>query len=380
MTHRIERLSLGAGTPGTRREVMLHRFGAPGARPKAYFQAAIHADEIPALLAAHHLVRRLMAAEAQGAIRGEVVVAPFANPIGLDQRVNSYHLGRHELGGGGNFNRDWPDLAPAAAEKVAGKLTESEDANVATIRAALLEAVAELQPLTQLDALRQALTGQAVDADLVFDLHCDDDALMHLFVIPQHWPLAAGIAAELGCRAVMLSEDSGGSSFDETCSMPWVKLAGQNPDHPIPAACLASTVELRGQRDVSDRLAEQDGSALFRALQRHGVIAGDPGPLPEALCEATPLAGCEFVKAPAPGVLSYQVALGERVERDQVIAWLIDPAAEDPNAGRRAIRAGTAGLILSRRDRLYLQPGETLAKVVGREPLATPRAKNLLGD
>ena len=60
MTHRIERLPLGAGTPGTRREVMLHRFGSPGARPKAYFQAAIHADEIPALLAAHHLVRRLM--------------------------------------------------------------------------------------------------------------------------------------------------------------------------------------------------------------------------------------------------------------------------------------------------------------------------------
>ncbi len=380
MTHRIERLPLGAGTPGTRREVMLHRFGTPGARPKAYFQAAIHADEIPALLAAHHLVRRLMAAEAEGAIQGEVVVVPFANPIGLDQQVNSYHLGRHELGGGGNFNRNWPDLAPAAAEKVASKLTESEDANVATIRAALLEAVAEMTPLTQLDALRQVLAGQAVDADLVFDLHCDDDALMHLFVIPQHWPLAAGIAAELGCRAVMLSEDSGGGSFDETFSMPWVKLAGLYPDHPIPAACLASTVEFRGQRDVSDRLAEQDGAALFRALQRHGVIAGDPGPLPEALCEATPLAGCEFVKAPAPGVLSYQVALGERVERDQVIAWLIDPAAEDPNAGRRAIRAGTAGRILSRRDRLYVQPGETLAKVVGREPLAKPRTKNLLGD
>ena len=106
MTHRIERRSLGAGTPGTRREVMLHRFGEPGARPKAYFQAAIHADEIPALLAAHHLVRRLMAAEVEGAIRGEVVVAPFANPIGLDQQVNATHLGRHELGGGGNFNRN----------------------------------------------------------------------------------------------------------------------------------------------------------------------------------------------------------------------------------------------------------------------------------
>ena len=36
MAHRVERLPLGAGTPGTRREVMLHRFGETGARPKAY--------------------------------------------------------------------------------------------------------------------------------------------------------------------------------------------------------------------------------------------------------------------------------------------------------------------------------------------------------
>jgi len=380
MTHSIERLPLGAGAPGTRREVMLHRFGRPGARPKAYFQAAIHADEIPALLAAHHLVRRLMAAEAEGAITGEIVVAPFANPIGLDQQVTSYHLGRHELGGGGNFNRNWPDLAPAAAEKIAGMLTDSEDANVATIRAALTEAVAEMTPRTQLDFQRQILAGQAVDADLVFDLHCDDDALMHLFLVPQHWPLAADIAAELGCRAVMLSEDSSGGSFDEAFSTPWVKLARQFPDHPIPAACLSSTVEFRSQREVNDKLAEADADALFRSLQRHGVIAGDPGPLPEALCEATPLTACEFVKAPAPGVLSYEVELGERVEKDQIIAWLIDPAAEDPNAGRQAIRAGTAGLILSRRDRLYVQPGETLAKVVGSEPLTAPRSKNLLGD
>ena len=77
MAHRVERLPLGAGTPGTRREVLVHRFGTPGARPKAYFQAALHADEIPAILVAHHLVRRL--AEAEGLIEGEVVVVPFAN-------------------------------------------------------------------------------------------------------------------------------------------------------------------------------------------------------------------------------------------------------------------------------------------------------------
>ena len=157
MAHRVERLPLGAGTPGTRREVLVHRFGTPGARPKAYFQAALHADEIPAILVAHHLVRRLAEAEAEGLIEGEVVVVPFANPIGLDQHLNATHLGRHDLGGAGNFNRNWPDLFEPVADKVEGKLTGSAEHNVARIRAAMAEAVAELEPRSQLDSLRLIL-------------------------------------------------------------------------------------------------------------------------------------------------------------------------------------------------------------------------------
>jgi len=190
----------------------------------------------------------------------------------------------------------------------------------------------------------------------------------------------ADIAAELGCRAVLLAEVSGGGSFDEAFAVPFTRLAERFPEHPIPAACLSGTVEFRGQRDVSDALAEADAGALFRSLQRHGLIGGDPGPLPEPLCEATRLDACEFLKAPAPGILSYAVELGERVAAGDVVAWLIDPAAEDPNQGRRAIRAGTDGLVLSRRDRLYVLPGATLAKIVGTETLPERRGRNLLGD
>ena len=157
MAHRVERLPLGAGTPGTAREVLVHRFGEIRARPKAYFQAALHADEIPAILVAHHLVRRLAEAEAEGLIEGEVVVVPFANPIGLDQHLNATHLGRHDLGGAGNFNRNWPDLFEPVADKVEGKLTGSAEHNVARIRAAMAEAVAELEPRSQLDSLRLIL-------------------------------------------------------------------------------------------------------------------------------------------------------------------------------------------------------------------------------
>src|SRR3546814_13289146 len=112
---------------------------------------------------------------------------------------------------------------------------------------------------------------------------------MHLFLIPAHWPAAADLAADLGCRAVLLAEDSGGSSFDEAFSTPWTRLAERFPDYPIPPACLSGTVELRGRSDVDNATAREDAQALFHSLQRFGVVAGNPPSPPAALCEATRL-------------------------------------------------------------------------------------------
>ncbi len=44
MTHKVGRIPLMAMSPGTVRSLVVHRFGAPGVRPKAYLQAAIHAE------------------------------------------------------------------------------------------------------------------------------------------------------------------------------------------------------------------------------------------------------------------------------------------------------------------------------------------------
>ncbi|HEX9789042.1 MAG TPA: succinylglutamate desuccinylase/aspartoacylase family protein [Kiloniellales bacterium] len=383
MARQIERIPLRGSTPGTRREVTLRRYGDAGARPKAYLQASLHADETPGLLVAHHLARMLDRAQADGAMRGEVVLVPYANPIGLSQYVNSAQLGRHDLRGGGNFNRNWPDLFPAVAEAVAGKLTASADENVATIRAALLAALDEVaaQPVQdELFSLRMALARHAVDADLALDLHCDELALMYIFVTPAHWPQARDLAAELGCRAVLLAEQSGGDSFDEAYSTPWIRLAERFPDHPIPAACMAGTAELRSQADVSDTFAEADAAALFRTLQRQGVIAGDPGPVPTPLCEATQLDACDTIKSPATGVLSFTVELGEQVRDGDIIAWLIDPGADDPAAGRQPIHTITDGLVLSLRAHKFTLSGMTVAKVVGTKTLPSRKGAYLLDD
>ena len=89
--------ALTSATPGVRVELQSLHFGTPGAGPKATLQAALHADEIPGLLVAHHLRERLAALEAEGRIAGEVVLVPVANPIGLAQRVLHGTMGRFEL-------------------------------------------------------------------------------------------------------------------------------------------------------------------------------------------------------------------------------------------------------------------------------------------
>lgn len=380
MQRSIEYLDLISPGPGSSRRLQLRRYGHKGQGPKAYIQASLHADEIPAMMVAHHLAQMLDAAAERGEIQGEIVLLPYANPVGLGQFVNGGHSGRYDLRGGGNFNRNWPNLFEMLGERLDGKLTDSPAENIEIIRAELRAALHEEAPHSEFHSLRLILARLAVDADLVFDLHCDDQALMHLFLIPDHWPLAHDIAAELGCRAVLLAEDSGGGSFDETFSTVWTHLAAKYAGHPIPAACLSGTVELRGQSDVEDSLAKDDAAALFRALQRHGAIAGDPGPLPEPQCEATRLDACEILRAPKPGVVAYAVALGAQVREGDIVAWIVDPAAEEPSQAREPVRAGTDGLILSRRDRRYVLPGMTLAKVVGHKTLPTRVGGPLLED
>ncbi|WP_026871256.1 succinylglutamate desuccinylase/aspartoacylase family protein [Inquilinus limosus] len=377
MSKTVRQIPLPSSAPGTSRAITVYGYGQPGARPKAYIQAGLHADELPGMLAAHHLLRRLDALDAAGAIRGEIVVVPAANPIGLSQSVLEYHVGRFALDGRGNFNRHYPDLAPIVAPRIAGQLTDDADRNIRLVRAALLAALAEQQPADETGALRKLLLGLSIDADFVLDLHCDNQAPVHVYLGTPLWPDAEDLARDLRAEVVLLAEDSGDNPFDEANSAPWWvlrKLLGDG--HPLPPACLAATIELRGQADVDDGTAQADAEALLRFLQRRGVVAGDPGPLPEALCGATPLAGNEMLRSPVAGIIAYAQPLGARLRRGDHVADIVDPTA-DPARARTPLHAGVDGVLWSLCIHRLVRPGDIVAKIAGAEPIEG-RGSNLL--
>jgi predicted deacylase len=375
------RIDLPAPAPGTRRTLLVHRFGTSGARPKAYFQAALHADEIPGLLVAQHLLRGLEQAQVEGRILGEVVVVPVANPIGLGQHLNGRLLGRFDHESTGNFNRGFPDLAAVALERLRGRLSADPMANVSVVRDVLRTVLTEQQASRETEALKLALLRLAIDADYVFDLHCDGESLLHLYASRWQSDDALALGAELGAAAILLEEEPGGNPFDEACAGPWWKLRESLAEEgPLPLACFATTVELRGQADVNDDYAAVDAAALLRFLQRRGIVAGERGPLPEPRCEPTPLNGVDVLTAPAAGVLVYRKQLGEFVAAGEVVAELIDPLGEPIGAARLEIQASTDGLVFARTTERLARPGQKFCKVAGRESLSYRQAGKLLED
>jgi len=376
MTKAVERIALPSPAPGTHRELTVHRYGRPGDRPRAYLQAALHADEHPGLLTLNHLIRILD--ETSDPIAGEIVIVPIANPIGLSQQLHGYLVGRYDFSGGLNFNRDFPELSETVAESVAGKLGDDPLANVELIRTALDSALRDLPRDSELKALRAILLGLSMTSDIVLDVHCDLEALLHIYASRHHRDIAAELGADLGARVVLLEEEAGGNPFDEANAGLWWKLRERLSDDRVPLACFAATVELRGQADVGDELALTDAENLYRFLQRRGVIGGDAGPLPAPLCEPTPLDGTDVIAAPTAGIVVYRKRLGDRVETGEVVAEVVDLTADDPLAARTPIVSRASGVLFSRQLHKLLTPGTSICKVAGSMPLPHRKAGNLL--
>jgi predicted deacylase len=383
MPHTQGRIALLQMTPGTRRSIAFHRFGKAGARPKAYLQAAIHANELPGAMALHHLMPMLAAADRARRIKGEIVVVPTVNPIGLAQLVGNNHLGRYELLGRDNFNRNWPDLAPAVAERVGEKLGQDAAANVAAIRRAALATLAALRPVNELQALRAAVMQLSVDADVVLDLHCDVEALLHLYISRRDWPgPARALAADLGAQATLYNDPYPEAlTFSGVHSALWARLAERFPGAEIPQACLSATVEYRGQPDVNHRYGKADARKLFRFFVRRGIIAGRAGGLPRLKAPATPIAGMDVGYCPKPGILVYHVREGARVRKGMAVCEVIDPADPRGPRARTQMLARTDGILFSRRpDGQLAWPGKVAFRIAGARELAHRKGMSGLDD
>lgn len=352
---------------GTRREITSFHYGPAGAGHKVYVQAALHADEAPGLLVAHHLRQVLARLEQEGKLKCEVVVVPVANPIGLAQWLSHSHVGRFDLLSAENFNRHYPDVLESVSGMITGKLGDDQQQNAVLIRRALIDAVNAREPKTELASLRQTLFTLAADADIVLDLHCDSEAMLHLYTGSPLWDRVEPLARYMGAVATLLETTSGEFPFDEACSRTWWLLREKFPAHPIPYGCVSVTVELRGHVDVTHRYAQQDTAAIINYLTALDFIDGVAPAMPELIAAATPLAGSEAIETPVSGVVSFLRELGETIKAGEVVADVTDPITGETIQ----LKATIEGILYARENRRFAHAGMRLCKIAGKVAFRT---------
>jgi predicted deacylase len=357
---------------GVHKTLTSFHFGQSGCGPKFYIQASLHAEELPGMLVAYHLRGLLQAAEAAGTIRGEIILVPVANPIGLAQRVDHKAMGRFELDTSENFNRHYPDLMKAITTTVRELLGTDGAANVSLVRAAIGDFLRAMQSQTELQSLRHMLLTLSHDADRVLDLHCDCEGVMHFYTEEACWPALEPLARLLGSEAILLAKNSGGGPIDECLSGVWWQLANtmaaEGRSVALPQGCCTTTIELRGEGDVAHAWAEADAKALFAYLELEGAIACAQAPIvPPLKCQPTPLAGSETLKASAAGVIVFAAQVGDRLEVGDLVAEIIDPIAHTA----QRVTAGVAGVFYARVHERYAVAGAELGKIAGAKPFRT---------
>lgn len=366
-------IPLTCGIPGTETAITAFCYGPVQGVRKVYVQASLHADELPGSLAAWQLCERLQALELQERVRAQIVVVPLCNPLGLRQKLLYSHVGRFDLATGQNFNRlrtiafYAETLARLQAEGVP-VLGQDAGANRETIRAAMRAALDERQPGNMLEALHIALLRLACDADLVLDLHCDKQAVLHLYTLPQLWPHLEPLACWLGSQCQIVSEDSQARSFDEVVSVPWVMLQQVFPDANIPLACHGVTVELRGENDLSRQWAQQDANAILQYLHHLGDVclpADEIRPMPALANKPHPLSGLVYVAAPVAGIVIYHVQPGVWVKQGELLAEVIDPVL--PRCV--PVYSPIEGFVFATDNQRFAHPQNTLLSLSGRSDM-----------
>jgi uncharacterized protein len=367
MAHTVE-INLPSQTPGVVHKLCKHTFSGGSNRRSVYIQAGLHADEHPGLLVIQHLLDHLQQLEQQGLIDGRIVVRPFANPVGMGQQVFGQLPGRFNLANGENFNRNFPNIVA----KLESVLTTTRPAHndTAAMKALMLSALGDSIPAETVAANKYLLLHEALQHELFIDLHCDTSSILHIYANSNQRERALRLATSMGVKAVFLEEEAGGFPLDEAYAKAWKTLYAKefvDAEH----LGFSATVELRGQADVEDDIAEQDALGLLRFLCAEGLIQQKDASEHPAEAEQVivyPLEGVAHMEATATGIIAWKKALGSAVQRGDIIAEIL-PLDQQLGTPRIPVVSPVNGVLVARHHIRLVRAGQRIGMAAGTEPL-----------
>ena len=327
----VELIEIGADTPGQSNVLRVLTFEGSGNGPAVYLQAGLHAQEIPGLVALDQLLPKLQRAEKEGRLASTITVVPHANPIGLSQAVYGTNLGRFDVNSRTNFNRGFP---------------KPQQSPISLENASVVE------------TLKARLLSLALKADIVLDLHCDDEGPVYLYAPEPLLEGARTLSAALEAVAILTYKAGSGSSFEETVYLHWCHEVKGG----VPVGKFVSTIELRGVIDVSQSFGETDAANLYGYLVAIGAIRDGQPRFKDNNPFVSDEALAELIPTPVSGAVLYCVDVCEQVSAGQCVARIVGEAGTP----HHEILAPGNGFVMTRRERRFLRKGEDVLKILRR--------------
>ncbi|MFJ6328292.1 MULTISPECIES: succinylglutamate desuccinylase/aspartoacylase family protein [unclassified Rhizobium] len=335
--------------------IVAHRFGNPGIRPFVYLQGGLHADEVSSTVALEQLVRLLGELVGGSCIRGEIVVLPHCNPIGLKQFLLGRHQGRFSLSDGSNFNRGFPDMAAMLRPVLDAPSADFGRDRVAELGRHILTRQGTTGPTR---ALQAELMRLSWGADYVIDVHADMEASVHIYSSAVSWAKLRTVAGRLSARVVILAEESADRPFDEAHSRAWQDLG-------LPSSTASCTLELRGLSDVSAETASNDALGLLHFLGDIGAVeVAAPSP-PDPDTKTISLEDLEFVESPQSGIVMHLVDVGAPVTKGDIVARIFDPTNPSLDSAWTDVATQRDGCVFARWHQRVIQAGMPICKIAG---------------
>jgi len=356
---KIRNINLPNSSMGTTKSIRIFSFGDLDSENKVYIQAGLHAGEHPGILVAHHLLQKFSELEKQGKIKGRIDVVPIANPIGIDQFLNGEINGRYNFKDGMNFNRYFN------RDVVDEILSENKGQEIS--RQGLLNKVIQrlkiLKVNTQADALKNLLLCEALEANLVLDLHCDGESLHHVYAEKSVVEEARIVAKYIKTEQLILSDMTESSAFDDTVNHLNQQIYNNSYDAKGDSSLgNAYTIELRGRADVSEYLADKDSNSIISLLEEMSYINKlnqhkdlEEKNIPES-------SNMQVIYSSFSGVVVHCKDLGDKVSVGEIVTKIINPLEID-SPPLEIFKANINGQVFSRHISKLAYPGMELTKI-----------------
>jgi predicted deacylase len=314
-------LNVGELAAGQSLDVPLFTFkGTDSSAPTVYVQANVHGAEVQGNAVIYQLMTLLEELE----VLGDIVLAPLANPLGINQKSGEFTLGRFDPITGVNWNREYLEHKIDIAAWYEQHQDLPNDELIKSFKATLIEAChTKLQQpwgITTGHRLAVSLQSLAHQADIVLDLHTGPKSCKHLYC-PEY---DLDSAKFFSIPYSLIIPNSFGGAMDEAAFCPWWQLtdyaASKGRHFDVPVA--AFTLELASQEriDMADALVDANGILAY--LSHRGVIkqAIEPAKLSRYGCY---LKDYKKFHAPQSGMVEYCATVGEPLAAGQSLVNML---------------------------------------------------------